>query len=98
MSAYKLKQFIITRRRRATHVIDKRDTREQCAARRATCINGTHDARKRSLTTCANSTHDTRERRATTRDHKHITHEQHADSTYDTRELLIIIMSILNKY
>ena len=44
MSAYKLKQFIVTRRRRATHVIDKRDTREQCAARRATCINGTHHA------------------------------------------------------
>jgi hypothetical protein len=34
------KQFIITRRRRATHVIDTRDTREQRVARRATHAKG----------------------------------------------------------
>jgi hypothetical protein len=32
------------------------------------------------------------------RDHEHITREQHADSTYGMRELLIIIVFILNKY
>jgi hypothetical protein len=42
MSAYKRKQFIITRRRHVTHVINMRDTRdrrEQHAARRATHVN-----------------------------------------------------------
>jgi hypothetical protein len=36
VSVRKRKQFIITRRRRATHVIDTRDTREQPATTRAT--------------------------------------------------------------
>jgi hypothetical protein len=36
MSVRKRKQFIITRKRRATRVIDTRDTCERCAERRAT--------------------------------------------------------------
>jgi hypothetical protein len=41
MSIYKRKQFIITHGRRATHVIDTRDTHERRAARRVTHANGT---------------------------------------------------------
>jgi hypothetical protein len=68
MSDYKQGQFIIMSRRRAIRVIDSRDTCERYAARRATCVSGTRDARKRRVTTCANRTRDTRERRATTRE------------------------------
>jgi hypothetical protein len=63
MSDYKQEQFIITRRRRATSVIDTQDTCERCVARRATCVSGTRDVCKQRVTTCANRTRDTRERR-----------------------------------
>jgi hypothetical protein len=68
VSVHKRKQLIIMSRRRATRVIDTRDTCERCAARRATCASGTRDARKRRVTMRANRTHDTRERRATTQE------------------------------
>jgi hypothetical protein len=45
MSDYWREQFINTHRRRATHVIDTRDTRERRAARRVTHANGTRMAR-----------------------------------------------------
>jgi hypothetical protein len=66
VNAHKRKQFIITRRRRATRVIDTRDMCERCAARRATCVSGTRDARKRRVTTRVNRTRGTHERQATT--------------------------------
>jgi hypothetical protein len=45
MSVYNQKQFIITRRRRATHVIDTRDTREQPITTHATTRETTRRAR-----------------------------------------------------
>jgi hypothetical protein len=68
MSDYKQKQFIITSRRRVTRAIDMRDTCEQCAARRATCVSGTHDACRRRVTTRANRTRATCDRRVTTQE------------------------------
>jgi hypothetical protein len=55
MIAYKRKQFIITRRRRATHVIDTRDTRdktpEQREQRTTTHANGTRRCRAQYMRT-----------------------------------------------
>jgi hypothetical protein len=50
VSVYTREQFNITLKRRATHVIDTRDTRER---RTTTCANNTHDARERHTTTRA---------------------------------------------
>jgi hypothetical protein len=66
VSIRKRKQFIITSRRRATHVIDTRYTCERRAARQATRAKDTRDARTRHVTTRANGTRDTRETTRTT--------------------------------
>ena len=46
VSVRKRKQFIIMRRRRAIHVIDTRDTREQPTATRATTRETAHDTQE----------------------------------------------------
>jgi hypothetical protein len=43
MCVYRRKQFIIKRRRRATHVIDTRDTREQPATTTREIARGTQE-------------------------------------------------------
>jgi hypothetical protein len=66
VSVRKRKQFIITSRRRATRIIDTRDTCERRAARQATRANDTRDARTRRVTTCVTHTRDKRETTCTT--------------------------------
>ena len=74
MSVYKRKQFIITRRRRATHVIDTGDTRDTRTK---------HVARTREgMTTTRNGdTYDVQRLARTARG----TQEQHTDVTFILR-------------
>jgi hypothetical protein len=74
MSVYKRKQFIITRRRRATHVIDTGDTRDTQTRRAARTREGMTTTRNR-------HTYDVQRLARTARG----TQEQHTDVTFILR-------------